>query len=142
MKEFVYSKDAIIKAKKSDGLYYPFLCVEEMSIAKRKGVIETVSTATGGWDEWEFDRRRRWDVNLRGVSLLADAGGWTLSDVWTLMDSWDKLDIRIIFTDTIGTVMEKSGQVLPSELGISASMGDGGEPAKWNVVLKGTGALV
>lgn len=143
MKEFVYSKNVLIKAKKPDGNYYPFLCVEEVGLQKRKGTIEIVSVAAGGWDEFEFDRRRGWDVTLRGVCLLNDvSGGWTLSEVWALMDSFDKLDIQMIFTDTANNTLVKSGQVLPSELGITASMGDGGEAAKWNTTMKGTGELI
>lgn len=138
---FIYSKDVLIKAKKGDGTYYPLFCVEDLTISTRKGLVETVGTDGGGWDEWTYDKRRGWELQMSGVSVLSnDSSGWTLSDIWTHHESFNTLDIKIYMTDVNSNQIVKKGTVLTSELGLAANMA-GGEKAKWSLVLKGTGSL-
>lgn len=138
---FIHSKDVLIKAKKADGTYYPLFCVEELSINTRKGLVETVSADGGGWDEWTYDKRRGWELQMSGVSVLSnDSSGWTLADIWTHHESFNTLDIEIYMTDVNSNQVVKKGKVLTSELGMTASMA-GGEKAKWSLALKGTGKL-
>lgn len=142
MENIIYGNNVLIKAKKGDGLFYPFLCVSEVEINKRASVVPTVSATSSGWDEFEFDKRRGWDARLSGAAILSGANGWTLQEIWAAQDAFQIIDIKFIMTDTAGNVFEKSGKILLNDFVVSAAVGDGGELAKWNTILKGTGPLV
>lgn len=140
MANHVLGKNVLVKAKKS-GAFQPFLCVEEVSVSQTAPLLETVSTATGGWAEWAPEKKRSWEMNLRGVTVLTDASAWTLSAIWALIDSFASVDVQLIFTDTGGATLTKSGKVFLTELTHSGSVSNGGEPATWDAKFTGTGAL-
>lgn len=138
----VYSKEAIILAKQTDGLYYPIACVEDMQHQQRKEVVEEVGLGTGYWAQMAYSRSRSWDVSLRGVTLLTDvAGSWAAAELEAALESNAIMSLKFVLTDEEGRVMQLEHRARLREIGYSASLGDGGEPAKWNAQLSGCGSL-
>lgn len=131
-------------AKKADEQYYPFACVEEVSIHIVAGIIETTTVGSGQWDEFEYSKRKGWEANLRGVATLEDNldNCWTQPQVYEAIDGFAKLDLKLFFIDLANRLVTYTCTALLVDLGISATVGDGGEMARWDLKLKGSGPLV
>lgn len=137
----ILAKDVIMRAKKG-GVYRPFAAVRNVEIHITAGLLDVVSNSTGNWAEYVYDKVLQWDVSLSGVCLLADEveNAWTMDEIVDLQTLFESLDIELTMTDSTNTTVW-SGTVLIPELGITAAIQDGGEPAVWNMRLQGTGAL-
>lgn len=138
----VYSSRAVILAKKADGVFYPFAGVEELQHQQRKEVVEEVGMGTGYWAQFAYSRNRNWDASLRGVMILNNLdGAWTAGELEAALDSNAMLSLKILLTDDGGRIMQLEHRARLRDLGYTVSLGDGGEPAKWNVQLSGSGSL-
>ncbi|MCH5690050.1 hypothetical protein LWM68_40995 [Niabella sp. W65] len=133
-----------MEARKANGNYYVFACVNELAIQRSFGIIEITSLGSGNDAEYMYDRKRNWSATLGGICVLTDlvANSWTLDEIAAIPDTFTALDVRFTLTDTAAAAMVWSGRVLFPDFGITANMQDGGEPAMWNCKLQGTGGLL
>jgi hypothetical protein len=144
-KDVVYSKNVLMMAKKADGLYYPFACVEEITFKRTAGVLETTSLGSGNAAEYSYDKKTSWTATLNGVMLLQDVRSvkkvWTFLEIQDAVSLFKTLDTKFYLLDTFDDMLTMTGRVLIPEYGFTAAIGDGGELARFNVQFQGTGIL-
>lgn len=142
MKKVVHSKKAVVLAKKPDGQWGTLACVEELTHVTFKTTVQVVGLTTGNWEQHEFDRKRNWQVNLKGIALLVDVeGAWTANEISTAIDNHQVVALKLVFENEDGDVLSVEERALLHELGFAAAIADGGESAKWNTSFAGTGPL-
>lgn len=139
MRDFVYGDDVIVKAYK-DTDYYPFACVEEMTITKRAAILPSSVPDSGAWEDYKYSGKGGWEVSLNGVLVLKDDINtlWFSLDTFLLQAQTTGLDLKFEWTDKNGFLQYATGRALIPESGNNIKSADF---ARWNLRLQGTGPL-
>jgi hypothetical protein len=121
--------------------YYPFACVEKLSLRMRSILLPSSVPDSGAWDDYKYSGKNGWTASLGGVLVLTDNTGASLWYAWEtllLQLRTTGLDLKFDWTDKNGFNKHAAGHALIPESGIDGVSGDFG---RWDLQLQGTGAL-
>lgn len=139
----VYSSNVLILGQKDDGAYYPLACAESIEQSQTSGITQSFASGGDGWEAWAFNKRKSWNVTLRGLSLLVDTTGekWTVAEIEDGIVNNRAVAIKFLMTGNDGVQLFREVSAFLTDVGISAVLSNGGELAMWNMSLKSSGPV-